>query len=265
MRSRSAALDRYAPPPVRLNPDLLAAVVGFVRDTLVREHPVHFRSTESGLLDCALTGERLRFAAQGALEGADSEVRPAYRDSLDALASQVQEDLAIWQRDPGSGEEWLAAAHLCFPNHWAAEEKVGRDFNAVHAPVADFGRLARAAPALVAGMIEKGPFVRFAWGVATDADLDHHPRLSPAGRAFDPLQPRLYARVERQTLTPFPEAQGALFTIRTYFLDAASELSHEERLALASAISSMSDAALEYKGLARTRGTVLSWLRALDS
>ena len=35
---------------------------------------------------------------------------------FDALALRVQEDLAVIQRD--GDRHWLAAIHLCFPNHW---------------------------------------------------------------------------------------------------------------------------------------------------
>src|SRR5690606_12959336 len=142
---------------------------------------------------------------------------PPYRDLFDALASQVQEDLSVWKRDTtttmpdpqaGTGEfprEWMAAIHLCYANHWGAEEKIGRTFNHVHKPVAGFQKLAQAAPGLVEMMVSKGPFVRFAWGVATDRELNHHPKNEFQGRQFDPAKPELQLRIERQTLTSFPE------------------------------------------------------------
>lgn len=185
----------------------------------------------------------------------------AARDALDAIATRVQEDLAVLRRE--GAREWMAAIHLCFPNHWAAEDKVGRDFNAVHAPVAGFGKLARGKDGIVEMMVTKGPFVRFAWGVATDRELNHHPRNAFQGRAFDPARPELQVRVERQTLTPFPDLDASLFTIRTYFLDVASELSQDERTQLAAAIRSMSPEQLRYKGLSASRDPILTWIERL--
>ena len=81
---------------------------------------------------------------------------------------------------------------------------------------------------LLQGILQKGPFVRFAWGVGTDNRLNHHPAPPPGktelewgGRRFDPKNPKLYARVERQVLWAIPNKNRALFTIRTYFQDMA--------------------------------------------
>jgi hypothetical protein len=112
-------------------------------------------------------------------------------------------------------------------------------------------------------MVFKGPFVRFAWGVATDAELNHHPRNEFKGREFDPQNPELYLRIERQTITSFPFAGGALFTIRTYLLNCATEISPTERTALVSAIESMTPESLAYKGLERTREEIVRWLASV--
>ncbi|MEE8428728.1 MAG: heme-dependent oxidative N-demethylase subunit alpha family protein [Gammaproteobacteria bacterium] len=79
---------------------------------------------------------------------------------------------------------------------------------------------------LVQSMINKGPFVRFAWRIATDTRLNHHP-APPAvqnvfdwrGRRFQTDNPKLFLRVERQTINRLPDVDAALFTIRTYFMD----------------------------------------------
>jgi hypothetical protein len=262
LRARAERLETYYPQPVRLDPELRGAAVRFIVETLARESPQFFAlktSADGFELQSALTQERFVFSAGGELREQETSVTPKFRDGLDALATVLQEDVAVWQRAV-DGSEWLAAVHLCFPNHWAAEDKVGRAFNAVHAPVAGFERLAKAAPSLIDGIITKGPFVRFAWGVATDAELNHHPRAALQGRQFDPQKPELYLRIERQTLHGFPKQNGSLFTIRTYFLNCATELSAPERAALASAIRSMTPESLVYKGLAQSREAVLEWL-----
>lgn len=265
LRSRAERLETYYPQPVRLSAELRGAAARFIGETLAREHERHFAMSDAAggfEIRSTLTRERFVISNQGELLEQESTAAPAYRDGLDALATLLQEDIALWTR-AADGSEWLAAAHLCFPNHWAAEDKVGRAFNVVHAPVAGFQRLAKAAPSLIDGMIAKGPFVRFAWGVATDAELNHHPRAAFQGRQFDPLKPELYVRVERQTLHGFQREQGSLFTIRTYFLNCATELNANERAALCAAIRSMSPEALIYKGLTQSRDAVLEWLKGI--
>jgi hypothetical protein len=178
---------------------------------------------------------------------------------LDPLALRVQEDLAVIQRE--GDRHWLAAIHLCFPNHWAAEDKIGKTFAEIHAPVAGIEPINRQADKLVDAMIHATTgFVRFVWGIVTDTELNHHPS-QPRGRQFDPTNPRAYLRIERQTIWGFPEVDASLFTIRTYFEDIAA-LPSEKRAKVISAIESMSPAALEYKGLAASREDLLAWLRA---
>ncbi len=186
----------------------------------------------------------------------DQEVAP----TLDELALRVQEDLAVIQRD--GDRHWLAAIHLCFPNHWAAEDKIGKTFAEIHAPVAGIEPINRQADKLVDAMIRATTgYVRFVWGIATDTELNHHPSR-PLGRQFDPNHPRAFLRIERQTIRGFPEVDASLFTIRTYFEDIAA-LPADKRAKVISAIESMSPALLDYKGLAACRDDLLAWLRSL--
>jgi dimethylamine monooxygenase subunit A len=183
--------------------------------------------------------------------------------TLDDAALLVQEDLAIVSTHPG--RHWLSAIHLCFPNHWAAEDKIGRDFAAVHVPVAGIEPVNRNAEMLVQLMVNATDgFVRFAWGIATDDELNHHP-TRPRGRAFDAADPRAFVRVERQTIWGFPDVGASVFTIRTYFLDcAAIRRNHVERDALCAAIRSMTPESLDYKGMTAWRDGLLAWLERTD-
>jgi hypothetical protein len=168
-------------------------------------------------------------------------------------------------------DHWLAAVHLCFPNAWAAEDKVGKGFAAVHEPVPGMDSLNRRGPDLVRLMTDSpesaAGLVRFAWGVTWDEELNHHPH-PPPGRSrptrFDPVHPRAFLRVERQTIVGFPQAGAALFTIRTYPVDCADIIRHRpaERDALAAALRTMPPASLAYKGLAESRDDLLRWLAA---
>lgn len=182
------------------------------------------------------------------------------------LALQTQEDWAVSALDAAGGEA-LRALSISFPNHWRPADKIGQPFAAVHVPVAGIGPLVKAAPALIEMMIHKGPWERFAWGVATDTVLNHHPDNPDDGaRTLSEETPEsagrgTWLRIERQTLVGFSAHSGALFTIRTYFTP-VSEVAQdpERRQALASALRGMSDASLAYKGLVKLRPPLLSYL-----
>jgi hypothetical protein len=250
----------------RLNPNVRAAVVRFIAQRLKQEHPSLFARDQQERLVCHLTGEAIQLDDTTDLVSTVAKVHPPYHDALDALAGQIQEDLAIISTD-ASGSHWLSYLHLCFPNHWAAAGKIGRTFVQVHAPVAGIEPINLRADRHVKTMLsaEHG-LVRFAWGIATDDLLNHHPELdtSTSARSFDPRHPHALVRVERQTLWGFSAVGAALFTIRTYFIDCA-ELKRANpplRDALVSAIVSMSPQTLEYKGLLRWRDALLGWLRS---
>ena len=202
---------------------------------------------------------------------------------FESLCMEVCEDVAIMRRRP-NGSNFLSAISLHSPNYWAASEKIGRDFTAIHDPVAGIQKINATAPQIVDAMIKRGPYVRFAWGVATDTRLNHHPEvprgIDPAlwaGRSFDGsggLRPQLqypevmagsaaplFLRVERQVLWGFPEHEAFAFTIRTYFWDCKTlKQDPAKRQALISAIHSMTPESLVYKGLSQSKPAVLEWL-----
>jgi hypothetical protein len=243
--------------------EVASAVAGFIARRLVDEHPDVFRcerSDHGARLHCALTNEVLTFDADTRLTGAatTSDLHPPYADSLDALAYQVQEDLAIIQT--AGDRHWLAYAHVCLPNGWAPAEKVGRSFGDVHEPVAgmaDMNRRGQEFARLMSAATDG--LVRFAWGVTFDDALDHHPDRPRT--PFDPAHPRALVRVERQTIWGFPSVDAALFTIRTYLYD-CEPLRRDGVLgpALVTALRSMTPASRAYKGLASSFNELVAWL-----
>lgn len=251
----------------------LIEVIRKISRLLANEYPEHFVLTENAevlRLKCLLSDEVLTFD-DAYFDKYNSSLLYDYRDGLDALCAQIQEDVALWRKYP-QGDEHLALVHLSFPNHWSPAEKIGKNFNSVHDPVGGWKQtMADRSDSLVTSMINKGPFVRFAWGVATDKRLNHHPEAPInikqedwQGRSFDANDPKLFVRVERQTLTPLTELHLSLFTIRTYFYD-VKELTDKERAALADAIKSMNSEELQYKGLCRSRDDVLTYLEFLGT
>lgn len=249
----------------------------FIAQRLALEHPQTFQLEEKGkniILHCQHSQEKLIFDHQYSLQGIHGKqpVSPAYQGSFDALACQVQEDLAVVEIDT-SGQDKLTGLHLCFPNHWAAEDKIGQNFISVHAPVPGMDKVNQNISQLLDAILNKGPFVRFAWGVATDTRLNHHPepaletkRRTWQGRRFNPDNPELYLRIERQTLHGFPAQQCILFTIRTYFLDINQLKSDKQKISsLIAALSTMKQESQSYKGLSKDYPAILDWLESIRS
>jgi dimethylamine monooxygenase subunit A len=255
--------------------DTVAGAVAYLMiHRLIQEHPQYFQS--ESLADghfgfhCHITRETLYLDTNWHLQQVKTQnntVFPPYASTLDALAAQVQEDITVIRRSP-EGSNWLSAVHLCYPNHWSAEEKIGRDFSTIHAPVAGMEKLNQRSHTIVNAMIVQKPMVRFAWGLSTDTRLNHHPEPPPnvplekwQGRQFNRDNPRLFLRIERQVIWGLPEYDAALFTVRTYFRDclAVKKNTHLRRK-LSSALQSMTPGSLLYKGLIDSRDSILAWL-----
>ncbi|OGG46007.1 MAG: hypothetical protein A3F84_26310 [Candidatus Handelsmanbacteria bacterium RIFCSPLOWO2_12_FULL_64_10] len=269
--ARSERLSKYYQVS-DFTPVVAGEITGFILRRLSQEHPDLFQLKERAdgvrALRCALTEEVLTFGADLVLTGAESRcapVVPPYASALDALASQAQEDLAVVSI---GGEDWVSALHVCCPSHWAAEDKIGEDFATVHAPVAGIERINRAARQMVNALAHRGPFVRFAWTLEADTRLNHHPEPPPGvpmerwrRQSFNRSAPRLFLRVERQTLWGFPNVGAFLFAIRTYLTDCEEIKKRPEECGqLRSAIASMTPESLAYKGLTRHRDDILKWL-----
>lgn len=259
------------------------ARLGF--EALARDYPLDFAWTGDRLenrvlglawrfdaaLDRLVSLEATGPSEAPEVRGALLALAPAGIDAFDALALNVPEDLAVLQQPAVEPEaDRLVAIHLSFPNHWAPEEKIGKPFGAVHVPVAGIAPLVKAAPAILRTVVSKGPFERFAWGLATDTRLDHHPaHPQDAESRTLPLETPeaagagMWVRVERQTLVGHPETASVLFTIRTSFL-AVSEIAREPALAgaLARAVAGMSPEQRAYKGLVATAEPLRAYLEA---
>ena len=180
------------------------------------------------------------------------------------LALAFAEDLAIVDASDGT-VPWMA---VCLPSHWAPQDKVGRGFAEVHAPVADADLVRRAAPHLVRLMAGDERWERFVWNVTSHPRLHAHPRHVdpvrwPAGIAAT-LPAGAWWRTERQTFVPVPGAAQAVFTIAVDCRPLAEAITTEaQAMALHDAIASMSDAVLAYRSLTAVREPLLQWLRTV--
>ena len=254
-----------------LAPAVAEAVVCFMVERLVAEHPRCFRAGRDlgrPCLECGLVDERLVFddrwrlvpGKPGGVRRTSRELMPSYASAFDALASVIQEDLAVTSVD--RDRHWLSALHVCLPSHWSPRDKIGRTFAEVHEPVAGMEAMNRRAGQYVEQMIgaEEG-LVRFVWGLQADDRLNRHPDGSRMSPAFDPEEPRAFVRVERQTIWGFPAAGASLFTIRPYLMDVKEIAARpDECRALIAALRSMPADSAVYKGLASWRDDLVAWL-----
>ena len=250
LKARDESAEKY----ICLVPGKDYSIVNrFILNTLCNEYPEFFSfNIKTGQLDCRLLGKQLSLSDHA---------------SFDTLAMLVQEDLAVMEIDE-SGESKIIALHLCAPNHWAAQDKMGKDFISIHAPVPEMERINKRNREINKACLNKGPYVRFAWGLSTDKYLNHHPQPPVdkesqqwCGRQFNPDDPELFMRVERQTLTGFKNEGQILFTIRTYFYDVA-DLNTQYRRLLLNAIYSMTDETLSYKGIMASKNDICHWLES---
>jgi hypothetical protein len=159
---------------------------------------------------------------------------------------------------------WIAVA---LPSHWAPEDKVGRHFAEVHAPVADNTLLVAAADALARLVSGRHRWERFVWTVTPQPRLNAHPALAPracwTGHDPDGVAEQAYWRTERQTFLPVQAVQQAVFTIRVELQPLREAIDTPARARrLHDALASMSPQVLQYRGLHTVRDALLRWLAA---
>lgn len=277
-REKLAVLSAYAPQALCVAPGFdparAAAALAALCSHAAAEQPQAWawdgRRAQALLLGTAVTaaGDVEQFAA--GVFGLGDEIgrclqglAPAWR--LAGLVSLAfAEDFALVDADSGR-IPWLA---VCLPSHWAPEDKVGRHFTQIHAPVADNQMLLKAADSLLRLVSGDERWERFVWNVTHEPRLAAHPALVGASPwpddAFDDDDaPRAWLRSERQTFIPLPAHTQAVFTIAVDTTPLATALTTPERARrLHDAIASMSDTVLAYRRLREVRAPLLAWLAA---
>ncbi|MFM9915208.1 MAG: heme-dependent oxidative N-demethylase subunit alpha family protein [Rhizobacter sp.] len=172
------------------------------------------------------------------------------------------EDFAVIEGDSAC-IPWLA---VCLPSHWAPENKIGRHFAEVHAPVADNQLLIAASEHLARLVTGDDRWQRQVWTITRHPHLQAHPaRVDPADwppdADADQLAEIACFRTEQQTFIPLAGHRQAIFTIRVELQPltlAIADPTHAQRLH--DALQSMSDAVLAYRSLSTARDRLLDWL-----
>jgi hypothetical protein len=169
------------------------------------------------------------------------------------------EDFAVVDAHSGC-IPWLA---VTLPSHWAPEDKLGRHFTDVHAPVADNALLLKATAGLMRVVTSAERWERFVWTVTDQPRLHAHPARVDNLRWQHTAIEQAWWRTERQTFIPVPGLQQAVFTIGVDVQRLADALPTPRHAAqLHGAIATMSPAVLAYRNLAGVRDALLAWLAA---
>ncbi len=175
------------------------------------------------------------------------------------LSLAFAEDYAVVDASTGC-IPWLAVA---LPSHWAPEDKLGRHFTEVHAPVADNALLLQATEGLLRVITSADRWERFVWNVTDQPRLHAHPARVDPQRWQHTAVEQAWWRTERQTFIPVPGWQQTVFTIAVNVQPLADALPTPQHAArLHQAIATMSPAVLDYRNLAGVRGALLAWLAA---
>jgi hypothetical protein len=253
--------------PFRMQPGLRRVDTDTVRLTPLAAgsalHAEKLAVTAAGQSRHAVAG----FDAAAALRAIAAQA-PWWLPSGTALELAFEEDFAVLDGANGT-LPWLC---VCVPSHWAPEDKLGLDFAALHAPVADNSALLAASRQLVALATGGDCWERWVWTISPSARYDQHPRRHartpwPSPHDCEAFARQCWLRAERQAF--FPVGQGtrqAVFSIRVMLQplpEAAQPGAAAQRLH--DSLASMSPAVLDYKNLAAAREPLLRWLRGRAS
>ena len=190
-----------------------------------------------------------------------------------ALAQGMQEDFVILHDEPGDGFR-ARFLSVCFPSNWNPAEKLGLDFAAIHAPVADNALLQAGGRGIVDMAFRQAPMLRHVWLLTPNGDLAQHPEtrrtrwedamaMANTSGASGRLLDQVFFRVERQTTLPLPALRRGVFFIRVMVAPLAQVLAAapERAAELADALASMSEAVVAYRGMTAVRDRLCAELR----
>jgi hypothetical protein len=266
LREKLAVLSTYAPQALLATPGFDARpALQALSNQAALEHPAFWSADRA-------QAHELGWSLQGNEAQQHNDALPEIGNCLRALPPDWRlpallslafaEDFAII--DGATAHiPWMA---VCLPSGWAPEEKIGRHFAQVHAPVADNQLLLTASDHLARLVTGTDRWERFVWTITRHPRLHAHPeRLDPSPWPTDAtpgqLAQRAFFRTEHQTFIPLPELRQAVFTIHVNVQPLTEALpSAEHAQQLHDALASMSPTVLAYRGLTDARDRLLAWL-----
>jgi hypothetical protein len=277
-----AAMPWPVSSPFRMRPGLARLEAAqtpplFLRDGLAHAYAAQKQAVLRGHREIAQVGEADPTVLAAIAEAYAAQTGVRLAPEADALALGMQEDFVILHDEPGQSGPDLCTRFLsvCFPSNWAPVEKLGLDFTAIHAPVADNGLLQAGARGIVHLAFRQAPMLRHVWLLTPSGDLAQHPQtrrlrwddaLRQADARGGDLIDQVFFRVERQTTLPLPQYQRAVFLIRVMVAPLSETLSVKPDRAseMLAALESMSEAVVAYRGMRAVRSRLLAELARLS-
>lgn len=257
-QSRENSYDQFVQKS-ELSTELENIVLHLLLNQLSHDWPEYFElkhQTDTLCLTNNITNERIFFDAENMCL---TDQNKKYKDSLDALLMQMQEDMSIVELHQDTDS--IKYLHLCSPNFWSAKDKIGTSFIDAHTKVPDMEKMKQNHLAINQMLASSGPFERFTWGLTTNNNLNQHPLNNKESRDFENTKD-IYMRVERQVTVPLKSNNAYLFFIRTYFLN-TNQLNSEEITRLIYSLKTMSTDIAMYKGIANLREIIIDRLKRI--
>lgn len=176
------------------------------------------------------------------------------------LSKIIQEDLIV-VTDLGNGKDMVTAISLTMPSDWGAEYAIGRSFDEIHARIPRIDKIMPNPNRLVRMMIYS-PFEFERIGAVNFRDGNylsrHQDLVKPV--EFDPANPELYLRYERQTTKGFPGIQSFLLTVKAYF-EPCNNPDPKKKAAIISAFEEKNPKANAAPFIEKYGEEILKWLK----
>jgi len=182
-----------------------------------------------------------------------------------AAAAEIEPDWVVLAGDEAAGFPVEGGAVL-FPSSWSLPEKLGQPLGVVHDVVPGLqAKLGGAVHTFLARLRPGEAWERPNWGLAADAERNHHPSHQVPALTAEATLMTTWLRVESQFLTRLPCTGAVLFGIRLDLVR-LDELARDAELArgLADTLATMDGAVARYKGLTRARETLARQLGAVE-
>jgi hypothetical protein len=262
---KMAVLASFAPQALVATPgfDVRPVLAAIAVEAAKSDAPAFVQDGEVFLaprLGWKIAGEDVQGTGDAAI-GALLESLPPARRATALLCLAFEEDFALIDGDDAT-IPWLA---VCLPSRWAPEDKVGRHFAEVHAPVADNALLVSASEQLARLVTGAERWERDVWTISADPRLHQHParpgRAWPTGADAEAIGALAVFRHEYQSFIPLRGCRQAVFTIHVESTPLARAFARRaDALRVHAALASMTPAVLAYRGLDLVRDRLLDWL-----
>ena len=264
MRPGLSKLGAAPDPSPAASPDL------FLRDAQAAVYADHKRRVLDALPARGLIGEADPAVLQAIADAYAQQTGMVLAPQARALAEGLQEDFVILHDEADAMRTRFLS--VCFPSNWNPAEKLGLDFGAIHAPVADNALLQAGGRGIIDMAFRQARMLRHVWLLTPGGDLAQHPEtrrtrwedaLAAADAAGGRLIDQVFFRVERQTTLPLPALRRGVFFIRILVAPLADVLAVAPARAgeLADALASMSEAVVAYRGMTAVRERLCAELR----